>query len=73
MGMRKDFIRSEEEKQRRKKCLEENRNITTTRSSTSESTNLLSSSNPLPSSDSLSEAFDEIDRVSFYFSTLTKT
>jgi hypothetical protein len=70
MGMRKDFIRSEEEKQRRKTRLEENRSITTTRLSTSESTNSLSPPNPLLNSDCLSEAFEEIDRVSFYFSTL---
>ncbi|CAF1691916.1 unnamed protein product, partial [Adineta ricciae] len=34
VGMRKDFIWSEEEKQRRKKNLEENRNTTVQQSST---------------------------------------
>jgi nuclear receptor subfamily 1 group I len=70
IGMRKDFMHSKEEKQRRRKSLEENRNMTSQRSSTSESTNSLSISNPLLNCESLSPAFDEIDRVSFYFSTL---
>jgi len=65
MGMRKDLILSQEEKQRKKKCLEENRNFTAQRLSTLESINSLSSSK------SVSPAFDEIDRVSFYFSTIT--
>jgi hypothetical protein len=65
MGMRKDFILSQEEKQRKKQCLEENRNFTAQRSSTLESTNSLSNS------ESLSPVFDEVDRVSFYFSTIT--
>jgi hypothetical protein len=58
MGMRKDFIQSEQDKQQRKLRLEENRNITAKRSSTS---------NRLSTSESLSPSFDEIDRVSFYF------
>ncbi len=65
MGMRKDFILSEEEKQRRRKYLEENRNSTLQRLSTSESTNSSSISNPLSNSESLSPTLDEIDRVSF--------
>ncbi len=67
MGMRKDFILSDEEKQKRKKCLEENRNNTAKRLSTSESTNTSSVSNSLSNSESLSLAVNEIDRVSFYF------
>ncbi len=67
MGMRKDYIRSEEEKQRRKKGLEENRNNKSQHSSTSESTNSSSISNPLSTSESLSPTLDEIDRVSFSF------
>jgi hypothetical protein len=67
MGMRKDFILSEEEKQRRRKYLEENRNSTLQRLSTSESTNSSSISNPLSNSESLSPTLDEIDRVSFSF------
>jgi hypothetical protein len=65
MGMRKDFILSEEEKQQKKKCLEENRKISLTRSSTSESTNSSSISEPLSNSESISLTSDEIDRVSF--------
>jgi hypothetical protein len=72
MGMRKDFIISEEEKERKRKCLEENRNMTLRRLSlTSESKSSLSSSNSLPNSESLSPVIDEIDHVSFYFSTIT--
>jgi hypothetical protein len=65
MGMRKDFIRSEEEKQQRKKCLEENRGLTLKRISTSESTNLSSISQPISNSESISPTFNEIDHVSF--------
>jgi len=65
MGMRKDFFLSEEEKQRRRKRLEENRDFTSKRSSTSESTNSSSTSQPVFDSESILEAFDEIDRVSF--------
>jgi nuclear receptor subfamily 1 group I len=43
MGMRKDFILSEEERQRRKQRLEENRKITSQRLSTSETIDPLSS------------------------------
>ena len=57
-GMRKDFILSEEEKQRRRKRLEENRNTSSKEVPTS-------SSNPLSNSESVSQAFDEINRVSF--------
>jgi hypothetical protein len=63
--MRKDFIRSEEEKQRRRECLEENRN----NSSTLEPTNL---SHHLSNPESIAQTLDEIDRVSFYFLTLTQ-
>ncbi len=58
MGMRKDFIRSEEEKQRRKKIINDNRNLLFHGSS--ESSNL--------HSEGLSETLDEIDRVSFHYS-----
>jgi hypothetical protein len=68
MGMRKDFILSEEEKQRRKKHLEENVNISSKRSSTSESTN--SSPQPVSNLEVRSEIADEIDHVSFYISVL---
>ncbi len=68
MGMRKDFILSDEEKQRRKKRLVENRNSTSKRSSTSESTNSSSISQPASNSEYISETLDELDRVSFYFS-----
>jgi hypothetical protein len=51
MGMKKDFILSEEEKQRRKKRLDENRNLASQR---------------LTNSESISQAMDEIDPVSFY-------
>ncbi len=52
MGMKKDFILSEEEKQRRKKRLNENRNLASQR---------------LPNSESVSQAMDEeIDSVSFH-------
>jgi len=67
MGMRKDFILSEEEKQQRKKRLEENRKI----SSTSESTNSSYTLQPISNSESISQASDENDRVRFYFSLLT--
>jgi hypothetical protein len=68
MGMRKDFIVSEEEKQRRRKHLEDNRKMTSQRLSTSERIDPLSSSNRLSTAESLSPAFDEIDRVSFIVS-----
>ncbi len=68
MGMRKDFILTEEEKQRRKSRLEENRNLTLQRLSTSESGNLTPSTNLLSTFESLSPKFDDIDQVSFYFS-----
>ena len=58
MGMRKDFILTDEEKQRRKKRLEENRNNSLTLATTSESSHLLSDS------ETLSQTLDEIDRVS---------
>jgi len=56
MGMRKDFFLSEEEKQQRKKRLEENRDKIT-----SSSSNVLSNLH----------TSEQIDRVSFYFLTLT--
>ncbi len=55
MGMRKDYIISQEEKQRKKKCLEENRNKTTS------SSNVLSNLH----------TSEQIDQVSFYFLKLT--
>jgi hypothetical protein len=68
MGMRKDFIHSEEERQQRKKRLEENRTMTSQRLlSISESINSLSSSNRSSNSESLSPTFDDLDHVSFYF------
>jgi len=68
MGMRKDFLLTEEEKQRKKKRLEENKNISSKRLSTPESTN--SSSRLLSHSAVRSKTTNEIDHVSFYFSTL---
>ncbi len=68
MGMRKDFLLGEEEKQRRKKHLGKNQNVPSKCSSTSESTN--SSSQSLSNSEVRSETTDEIDHVSFYFSSL---
>ncbi len=65
-GMRKDFLRNEEEKQQRKKHLEENRKISSTRSSTSDSTNSSSTAQPISNSESILETSDEIDRVSFF-------
>ncbi|CAF1478779.1 unnamed protein product, partial [Adineta steineri] len=65
-GMRKDFIRTEEEKQRRKQRLEENRSISLKRSSISESTNSSLTSPPahvVPKSESHTESFDDIDRL----------
>jgi hypothetical protein len=73
MGMRKDFIRTEEEKQQRKKQIEANRNISLKRLSTSQSTNSLSSSRSLSNSESSSQTFDEIDRVSFKMFTVVKS
>ncbi|CAF4241911.1 unnamed protein product, partial [Adineta steineri] len=65
-GMRKDFIRTEEEKQRRKQRLEENRSISLKRSSISESTNSSLTSPPaqvVPKSESHTEPLDDIDRL----------
>ncbi|CAF1095278.1 unnamed protein product [Rotaria sordida] len=61
MGMRKDFILSEEEKERRKKRLEENRKISSNRLSISESENFLSPINSLSNSEYSSQTFDELD------------
>ena len=58
MGMRKDFLLSEETKQKRRKRTEENQKITTTRLTTAEVT---------PNPPSVSPLFDEIDRVSSYW------
>ncbi len=55
MGMRKDYIMSEEEKQRRRKRIELNRNKTTS------SSNVLSDIH----------TSEQIDRVNFYFLILT--
>ncbi|CAF2789421.1 unnamed protein product [Rotaria sp. Silwood2] len=63
MGMRKDFILSDQEKERRKKRLEENRNISSKRSSTSDTKNSLSSNNILSNSQYFSQTFDEIDQL----------
>jgi hypothetical protein len=57
MGMRKDFIRSEEENQRRKQGLEENRNKTTSTSKSNVLSNL--------------HTTEQIDHVNFYFLKLT--
>jgi hypothetical protein len=74
MGMRKDFILSEEEKQRRKERLEENRSMTSQRLlSAPESTNLSSTSQTVSTVGSVSPKSDEIDRVSFYFLTITSS
>jgi hypothetical protein len=51
MGMKKDFLLSENEKQQRRKYPEENRN---------------NSSKHLSNSESLLPTFDEIDRVSVF-------
>ncbi len=67
MGMRKDFIISEEEKQRRRECLEENRMITSQRLSTSESPNSSSNLQAVVNIESLSPTLDEIDSVSFSY------
>ncbi len=69
VGMRKDFIVSEQEKQQRKKRLEENRNISLKRLVKSESTKS-ALSQPLVNSESLSVTLDEVDRVSCSFPTL---
>jgi len=58
VGMRKDFIMSEEEKQLKRERLEEIRNLSSKRSLTSESTNA-------SSSNILSETLNEIDHVSY--------
>ncbi|CAF4540969.1 unnamed protein product, partial [Rotaria sp. Silwood2] len=57
MGMRKDFILSEEEKQKRRERLEENRQLLNEHKY---STELISSS----TNEHLSESLNEIDRVS---------
>lgn len=53
VGMRKDFLQTDEEKQRRQQRLEENRNLTSKRISISDSSNPQSSPTTL----------DEIDQV----------
>ncbi|CAF4391567.1 unnamed protein product, partial [Adineta steineri] len=60
VGMRRDFILSEEEKQQRKQRLQENRNISLKRSSTSDSSSL--SPEVSPNSESHIESLDDIDR-----------
>ncbi|CAF0921421.1 unnamed protein product [Adineta steineri] len=65
-GMRKDFIRTEEEKQRRKQRLEENRTISMKRSSITESTNSSLTSPPahvVAKSGSYTDPLDDIDRL----------
>ena len=60
VGMRKDFLQTDEEKQRRQQRLEENRSFTSKRvSNLSESSVPSSTSNPQSSS----ATFDEIDQV----------
>ncbi len=59
MGMRKDFILSEEEKQKRRQRIEENRRLS------NEYHSNIESSVSLPVNDYISESIDEIDRVSF--------
>jgi len=66
MGMRRDFVLTEEQKQQRKIRLEENRNITAKHSSASESGSSSSILQPVSNIESLSPSFDEIDRVRFY-------
>jgi nuclear receptor subfamily 1 group I len=66
MGMRKDFILSEEEKQYRKKRLEENRNVTTQRLSTTDSTSSSSVSNILSNPSSASPETDDLSQVSYF-------
>jgi hypothetical protein len=61
MGMKKEFIMSEEDKQKRKERLEENRSNSLKRSSTIEPTN---PTHNAYNSESISQALDEIDRVS---------
>ncbi|CAF1078475.1 unnamed protein product [Adineta steineri] len=61
VGMRRDFILSEEEKQQRKQRLQENRNISLKRSSTSDSSSL--SPEVSPNSESHTESLDDIDRI----------
>lgn len=66
MGMRKDFILSEEEKEQRRKRIEENRNMASKSLSTTESTDSQSSSsNILSNSTSSSQTFNDIDLVSY--------
>ena len=67
MGMRKDFILSEQEKQRRRKRLEENRSMSSKSLVPSESSNSSSLTNLSLKSEPFSQTFDEIDRVSFLF------
>ncbi|CAF1212806.1 unnamed protein product [Rotaria magnacalcarata] len=62
VGMRKDFILSEQDKERRRKRIKENRNMLPKRSSTLESIDSLSSTNILPKTESASQTLDEIDR-----------
>lgn len=56
MGMRKDFLLSEETKQKRRKHAEKTRKITTT-------TTRLTTSEMTPNPPSISPILDEIDRV----------
>jgi hypothetical protein len=61
MGMRKNFVMSEEDNQKRRERLQENRNNLLNRSSALESTN---PTHDVSNSESVSQALDEIDRVS---------
>jgi hypothetical protein len=67
MGMRKDFLLSEEERQQRRKRLEENRKVASQALSTTETIDPLSSSNRSSTAESLSPIFNEIDHVSFSY------
>ncbi len=69
-GMRKDFLRSEEEKQQRKKRPEETPNLASQGSSTSASVNSSSATQSVPNPESFPPILDEIDRVSLSHSQL---
>jgi len=60
MGMRKDFILSEEEKQRRRERIEQNRQL-------SNDYHLSMSSISLSNNNYISESINEIDRVNLFF------
>lgn len=61
MGMRKDFILSEEEKQRRRQRIEENRKI-----SNDYQSSLEKMSQPIYNNNFISQSIDEIDQVRLF-------